>query len=100
MSAAVKVGCVNGDFSYSDQLCELKRGDVVEITSEQGYPIAVHIGWKTPFNKGRDRAPAGEKIELTVLSDAIPGEYKYLVAVYEPKKDKIWTDDPYFIIKP
>ncbi|UCG50725.1 MAG: hypothetical protein JSW58_11010 [Candidatus Latescibacterota bacterium] len=97
----VKISCVDGDFSYSDQACYIERKHkTVQIRCEQGYPFAVHIGWNTPFEKGRDRAKGGETIYLHLKKDALPGEYKYLVAVYDPKTEEIWTDDPYFIIKP
>jgi hypothetical protein len=88
----------NGDFSYVNPFFWARRGDKVVWECTNNYPFAIHIGWNTPFKKGRISSNNGKPIDLTVKDDAQFGDYTYTVVVRIG--DVTWTDDPPFIVRP
>ena len=90
----------DGDFKYDKRVCFVRRGETIEwICDGEGF-FAVHIGWNSPLEKGRYRNGQGKRISAHVPKDAPKGRYEYFVAVFDPRSEQVWTDDPEFIIKP
>ncbi|MFQ6081842.1 MAG: hypothetical protein ACE5WD_00600 [Candidatus Aminicenantia bacterium] len=89
-----------GNISYDFPSLRLKRGDTIEWVCTNEYTFTVHMGWGTPLGKGRSQTSQKGIIRETVRENALNGRYKYFVAVYDKKRDKIWTDDPELIIEP
>lgn len=87
----------NGDLTYDACNVRLRWGDVIEWRCEPRQPFAVHIGWDSPLRKGRYQSVDGNPIADTVPDGALPGRFKYFVAVFED--GKIWTDDPEFVVR-
>ena len=94
----------DGDFSYVPCLPIVYRNQWIEWECEPEYAFAVHPGWNSPqdvkknspFKKGRYRVEKEGIIKAKVEHDAPHGRYEYFVAVFDG--EKIWTDDPFFIL--
>ena len=101
----IRVFCKDGDFEYEyngkrSQFSTVwvHHGDTIRWVCENPKQyLATHIGFNSPFDKCRYRCEAGSHIQVTVTPTAQPGNYKYTVAVFDI--EKIWTDDPEFIVR-
>ena len=97
-SHIVKITCSpSGDFTFDPDPVVVRRGDNVEWVCTNDYPFAVHLGWSSPFLKGRYRAPGRSKVSDRIPENAHYGDYKYFVAVFDG--ENIWTDDPRIIVR-
>lgn len=90
----------DGRITYVNPLIWVDRGDTIVWECENSCPFTIHIGWNSPLEKGRFHSVKGESIKTVVPDTAQAGNYSYIVAAYDKKTGKIWTDDPPFIVKP
>ena len=93
-----------GNFVYNDDpdissYIKTKHKDTIVWVNDEGCPFSLNFGWNFPFEKYHYEAMAGEKIAIQVPKEAVHGDYKYTIAVYDNDK-KVWIDDPRFIIYP
>ena len=94
----IEIDCHKGDFEYSDPKIWVNHGDTIMwLCKDPSFHFAIHIGWDSPFTKGRYRTGPSGSITVDVPPNAPSNCYKYTVAVFDGKE--IWTDDPDFIIR-
>lgn len=68
--------------------------------------FSIHISDPSPLEKNRysGKGSITAKLKPKNKFEFHPGEHsrvvKYSVSVYDPKTDRIWTDDPSMIIEP
>jgi len=95
----VKVTFQSGKFEYDYPEIRIVPGErLIWQNTHSTHHIAIHIGWDSPLLQTSYQAGPGESIEADVPFNAPQGDYKYLVAIFDG--EKIWMDDPRFIIRP
>ncbi len=105
----IEISMKDGEILY-DKYCDsvrvyrvtAQKGDKIQWICEFGDRFAIHVGWNSPLDFISQDGPAGPKSEPitgTVQEDAHFDEFKYSVAVWDVNENKIWTDDPRFIVR-
>ena len=88
-----------GNLKYDSCNVQLDWEDEIVWKCMPRNPFAIHIGWDSPLEKGRYRSVDGEPIRALVPKGALPGRFKYSVAVFDEETNEIWTDDPEFVVR-
>lgn len=89
----------DGDFSYDKPECFASPGETIEWVCEGKGLYCLNFGWDSPFEKVNYEAPRGDRISIRVPDDARRGRYKYVVSVSDDIQRRIFSDDPWIIIK-
>ncbi len=76
----------------------LRREDI-EWQCVTGQPFTVDFGWKSPFPEVSYSAEKGKTVKLQIPPNAVNGQYKYTVALFDEKSGKVYTLDPEMIIR-
>jgi hypothetical protein len=89
----------DGDFEYDRYECHVKKNETMEwLCTGKGF-YAIHLGWESPFDDICYQAPLGERISIRIPENARRGRYKYSVVVFDAFQERIFMDDPHFIIR-
>lgn len=76
----------------------VSRGERVEWTFDDG-PWVVRPKPQSPLRQIVIRGGEGETSGATVRDDAMLGEYKTLIAVFDKEKGKVFAADPHFVVE-
>jgi len=89
-----------GNFDYNNKYeCHVKPGETMEwLCIGKGF-YSIYLGWESPVAKMIYQAPLGERISIYIPEDARWGRYKYSVVVFDADQERIFVDDPHFIIR-
>jgi plastocyanin len=74
------------------------RGQTIEWKCQEDFPIAIHLGYDSPFDRVHHQATRKQSIRLKITNDTRRGRYKYVVAVFDG--EKVWIEDPQLIVLP
>jgi hypothetical protein len=90
----------DGDFDYgSNEVCVARLGETIEWVCEGEGLYCLNFGWDTPFDRVSYEEERGKRISIRIPEDARLGRYKYTIAVSDDAQRRIFSDDPWIIIK-
>ncbi len=78
---------------------EVRPGEEVRWQWRENLPFTVQMEGISPMAGVAFRSPGGE-LHGVVRPDALPGTYKYTVAVLDDESRRILVDDPRMIVEP
>ena len=89
----------DGDFEYDKYECRVRPNETMEwLCNGEGF-YAIYLGWESPFEEMSFQKPLGERISIRIPEKPRWGRYKYSVVVFDAIQERIFVDDPHFIIR-